>query len=218
MEHEQVTRLPQTTMATQKTSAAPADDLHRLILVRQAWIDGHQAINAEMLAFWQSRLKAGLAVGGQLLECTSVDSVLEVQLDYAKAALQAYLDQSARITGLADARAQRRLPPRAGRRRVERADQSFGCLTAFWRPAPAACPVRSGARRSALNASTRAARGRADGPARRGSLWLSSSTPLAAAGSNPILLMAAWGERSGREWAFLRISKSFIIEVCTRCG
>ena len=101
MEHEQVTPLPQTTMATQKTSAAPADDLHRLILVRQAWIDGHQAINAEMLAFWQSRLKAGLAVGGQLLECTSVDSVLEVQLDYAKAALQAYLDQSARITGLA---------------------------------------------------------------------------------------------------------------------
>ena len=100
MEHEQVTPLPQTTMATQKTSAAPADDLHRLILVRQAWIGGHQDINAEMLAFWQSRLKAGLAVGGQLLECTSVDSVLEVQLDYAKAALQAYLDQSARITGL----------------------------------------------------------------------------------------------------------------------
>jgi hypothetical protein len=100
MEHEQVTRIPQTTMATQKTSAAPADDLHRLIRVRQAWIDGHQAINAEMLAFWQSRLKAGLAAGGQLLECTSVDSVLEVQLDYAKAALQAYLDQSSRIAGL----------------------------------------------------------------------------------------------------------------------
>ena len=68
--------------------------------MRQAWIGGHQDINAEMLAFWQSRLKAGLAAGGQLLECTSVDSVLEVQLDYAKAALQAYLDQSARITGL----------------------------------------------------------------------------------------------------------------------
>ena len=25
-------------------------------------------------------------------------------------------------------------------------------------------------------------------------------------------------ERSGREWAFLRFAKSFIIEVCTRCG
>jgi hypothetical protein len=87
-------------MATQETSAAPAGDLHKLILVRQAWIDGYQAINAEMLAFWQSRLKAGLAVGGHLLDCTSVDSALEVQLDYAKAALQAYLDQSARTTGL----------------------------------------------------------------------------------------------------------------------
>jgi hypothetical protein len=30
-----------------------------------------------------------------------VDSALEVQLDYAKAALQAYLDQSARLTALA---------------------------------------------------------------------------------------------------------------------
>jgi hypothetical protein len=100
MEYEQVRRLPQTTMATQETSAAAAGDLHRLILARQAWIDGCQAINAEMLAFWQSRLKAGLAVGGQLLECASVDSVLEVQLDYAKAALQAYLDQSARLTRL----------------------------------------------------------------------------------------------------------------------
>jgi hypothetical protein len=100
MEHEQVTRLPQTTMAIQNAGTAPADDLHRLILVRQAWIDGHQAINTEMLAFWQSRLKAGLAVGGQLLECTSVEGVLEVQLDYAKAALQAYLDQSARLTML----------------------------------------------------------------------------------------------------------------------
>jgi hypothetical protein len=56
MEH-QVTRLPPTTMATRRTSAAPADDLYRLIRVRQAWIDGHQAINAEMLAFWQSRLR-----------------------------------------------------------------------------------------------------------------------------------------------------------------
>ena len=101
MEHEQVRQLPQTTMATQETSAAPAGDLHKLILVRQAWIDGYQAINAEMLAFWQSRLKAGLAVGGHLLDCTSVDSALEVQLDYAKAALQAYLDQSARFTTLA---------------------------------------------------------------------------------------------------------------------
>jgi hypothetical protein len=100
MAHEEVTRFPQTTTATRKASAVAADDLHKLIAVRQAWIDSCQAINAEMLAFWQSRLKAGLAVGGQLLECTAVAGALEVQLDYAKGALQAYLDQSARITGL----------------------------------------------------------------------------------------------------------------------
>ena len=217
MEHEQVTPLPQTTMATQKTSAAPADDLHRLILVRQAWIGGHQDINAEMLAFWQSRLKAGLAVGGQLLECTSVDSVLEVQLDYAKAALQAYLDQSARITGLADACAQRRFPPRATAGRVERADQQLWLPDSFLRPGPAACPVRSGAR--LLECRATPGRHAAAPMDRRGAVRYGfPHRPLAAAGSSPILLMAAWGERSGREWAFLRIAKSFIIEVCTRCG
>jgi hypothetical protein len=100
MEHEQVTRLPQTTMAAQERSATHTDDLHNLILAGQAWIDGCQAINAEMLAFWQSRTKAGLAVGGQLLGCSAADSALEVQLDYAKGAMQAYLDQSARITRL----------------------------------------------------------------------------------------------------------------------
>lgn len=101
MDDEQVTRLPQTSMAIiQEKGAARTNDLHALMLAGQALIDGGQAINAEMLAFWQSRLKAGLATGGQLLECNSAESALEVQLDHAKATLQAYLDQSARITGL----------------------------------------------------------------------------------------------------------------------
>jgi hypothetical protein len=53
-----------------------------------------------MLAFWQSRLKDGLATGQRLLECGSPQGALEIQLDYTKAALQAYLDQSTKITGL----------------------------------------------------------------------------------------------------------------------
>jgi hypothetical protein len=98
MSQDQVTRLPPTTMAT--SAAKRADELHSLIVAGQAWIDGVQALNAEMLAFWQSRVKAGLAVGGELLECTSVDRALEAQLDYAKAAVQAYLDQPGRIARL----------------------------------------------------------------------------------------------------------------------
>ncbi|HEX2477769.1 MAG TPA: phasin family protein [Geminicoccaceae bacterium] len=98
---EKVTLLPQPTAGTtRQTSAAHPEDLHKLLLAGQGLIDCLQAINAEMLAFWQSRLKSGVALGGQLLEATSVDSALEVQLDYAKGAMQAYLDQSARVAGL----------------------------------------------------------------------------------------------------------------------
>jgi hypothetical protein len=98
---EKVTRLPQPAFGTtRQKSAAPTDDLHKLLVAGEVWIDGCHAVNAEMLAFWQSRLKAGLALGGQLLECTSVESALEAQLDYAKGAMQAYLDQSARVAGL----------------------------------------------------------------------------------------------------------------------
>jgi hypothetical protein len=101
MDNEHVTPLPRTpTAAAQDKAAGHTDHLHALMLAGQALIDGAQAVNAEMLAFWQSQLKAGLATGGRLLECTSADSAMEVQLDYAKAALQAYLDQSAKITGL----------------------------------------------------------------------------------------------------------------------
>lgn len=101
MDNEHVTPLPQTMTATaQDQGAGHRGDLQALLLAGQALIDGCQAVNAEMLAFWQSRLKHGLATGGRLLECTSAESALEIQLDYAKAALQAYLDQSARITGL----------------------------------------------------------------------------------------------------------------------
>ena len=101
MDNEQVTQLPQTAAATaQDHGARYTEDLQAFMLAGHALMDRCQAVNAEMLAFWQSRLKHGLATGGRLLECTSAESALEVQLDYAKAALQAYLDQSTKITGL----------------------------------------------------------------------------------------------------------------------
>lgn len=101
MDNEHLTPLSRTITATaQDRGAKHTADLHALMLAGHALIDGCQAVNAEMLAFWQSRLKDSLATGGRLLECTSAESALEIQLDYAKAALQAHLDQSARITGL----------------------------------------------------------------------------------------------------------------------
>jgi hypothetical protein len=58
---------------------------------------GAQAITAEMLAFWQSRVKEGMVAVQRLLECRSVESAVEIHLDHAKGALQAYLDQFAKI-------------------------------------------------------------------------------------------------------------------------
>jgi hypothetical protein len=93
--------LPRTTTATTRAGeAAQGYDLQAFMLAPPALIASCQALNGEMLAFWQSRLKDGLATSARLVECTSFDGALELQLDYAKATLQACLDQSARITGL----------------------------------------------------------------------------------------------------------------------
>ena len=101
MDTQHVTPITQTATATgQEHAANRASDLNAFMFAGQALVDGCQAINAEMLAFWQSRLKDGLATGQRLLECGSPQSALEIQLDYSKAALQAYLDQSTRVAGL----------------------------------------------------------------------------------------------------------------------
>ena len=98
MASEQVTPLPRTTTATPQVR--DGTDLFALMLAPPALVVSCQALNGEMLAFWQSRLKDGLATSARLVECTSFEGALEIQLDYAKATLQACLDQSARIAGL----------------------------------------------------------------------------------------------------------------------
>jgi hypothetical protein len=101
MDTQQVTPITQPATTTAQDHAANyTSDLNACMSAGQALIDGCQAINAEMLAFWQSRLKDRLATGQRLLECGSPQSALEIQLDYTKAALQAYLDQSTKIAGL----------------------------------------------------------------------------------------------------------------------
>jgi hypothetical protein len=101
MEAKQVTPAAQLTAGPAQDRAAHyANDLTAFMSAGQALLDGGQAINTEMLAFWQSRFKNGLETGQRLLECDSPQGALEIQLDYCKAALQAYLDQSTRVAGL----------------------------------------------------------------------------------------------------------------------
>jgi hypothetical protein len=84
----------------QEQAAIYAEGVSTLVAAGQALIGGCQAVSAEMMAFWQSRLKEGLATGQRLIECDSAEVALEIQMDFAKTALQAYLDQSAKIGDL----------------------------------------------------------------------------------------------------------------------
>ena len=122
MDHQQTTPLPQPTApATPDPEPGATGDLQALMLAGHAVLEGCQAVGAEMLAFWQSRLKDGLATGTRLVECTSVESAVDIQLDYAKAALQAYLDESVRLSELAMRMVTGGLMPRSGAGSARRA-------------------------------------------------------------------------------------------------
>ena len=101
MDSKPITPIAEAAAATAQDQVANyASDFTAVLSAGQALIDSGQAINAEMLAFWQSRFKHGLATGQRLLECGSLQGALEIQLDYAKAGLQAYVDQSTKVAGL----------------------------------------------------------------------------------------------------------------------
>ncbi|MGH6917703.1 MAG: phasin family protein, partial [Geminicoccaceae bacterium] len=61
----------------------------------QAAICGVQEITATLLAFLQSRAKDSVAAGQRLAACDSPEALIEVQLEYAKAMLQAHTDEFA---------------------------------------------------------------------------------------------------------------------------
>jgi hypothetical protein len=101
MDSEQVTPIIESTVEAERDQAALyAAGFNSLMSAGHAVVDGYHAVSMEMLAFWQSRLKEGIATGQRLLECDSAESALEVQLEYAKGAIQAYVDQSAKIGDL----------------------------------------------------------------------------------------------------------------------
>jgi hypothetical protein len=99
MQTEHATPLPP--LATiQKQAALATGDVNLLMLAGQALIEGGQQVSAELLAFWQSRLKDAVATGRRLLECASPQDAWEIQMEYAQAALQAYVDQSTKVASL----------------------------------------------------------------------------------------------------------------------
>jgi hypothetical protein len=87
--------------ADRNQTALYSAGFNRMVATGHGVIGGFQDVTAEMLAFWQSRVKEGMATGQRLFECDSLEGVLEIQLDYTKAALQSYIDQFAKIGSLA---------------------------------------------------------------------------------------------------------------------
>jgi hypothetical protein len=76
------------------------DNFNAAMAASQAAISGFQAVNAELLAFFQSRAKDSLATGQRLAECGSPEMAIEVQLDYTKFALQAYVYEVGKLNEL----------------------------------------------------------------------------------------------------------------------
>jgi hypothetical protein len=74
-------------------AAACKSNLDAMMASSQALVGSYQTMHGVLLAFLQSRAKEGLAASKRLAECGSPASALEIQLDFAREALQAYADQ-----------------------------------------------------------------------------------------------------------------------------
>jgi hypothetical protein len=74
-------------------------NVEALMASSQALIGGCQTMTGTLLAFMQSRAKEGLATGQRLAECGSPGHAAEIQLDFARATVQAYADQLNQLSG-----------------------------------------------------------------------------------------------------------------------
>jgi hypothetical protein len=97
MAADNVTALEQATdqarSGSDELTALYQSHLAALLASSQALIGGCQTVQGATLAFLQSRAKEALAAGQRVARCGSPQSALEIQLDYAREALQAYADQ-----------------------------------------------------------------------------------------------------------------------------
>ena len=96
-------------------TALVGGNVEAMVRSSQAWMGGLQAVNGEMLAFCQSRMKENLATSQRLAECRSPESAIEVQMEYAKAILQSYAHECEKLGELAGKVMSDALTPLKGR-------------------------------------------------------------------------------------------------------
>ena len=58
-------------------------------------------LNTQALDFAKQRLDAGVAVSRSLVQCKSMQAAIEMQMDFARSEMQAYLDEARKILELA---------------------------------------------------------------------------------------------------------------------
>lgn len=68
-------------------------------------------LNAEILGFTRQRLDAGIAVSQSLAKCKSMQSAMEIQLDFARSEAQIYLDEARKLMEMAAQAANQGIKP-----------------------------------------------------------------------------------------------------------
>ena len=75
-------------------------NLNALIATSEAMINGYQSVNAEMLAFAQNRVQEAADMGRRLSNCRSPEGAWEVQMEFAQASLQAWVEELKKLTDM----------------------------------------------------------------------------------------------------------------------
>jgi hypothetical protein len=84
-----------------EAAALYQDNVGALMASGQALMNSCQTMHGTLLAFVQSRAKETLAVSQRLAECGAPQNALEIQLDFARETLQAYVGQFAKCREIA---------------------------------------------------------------------------------------------------------------------
>jgi len=71
-----------------------SDDLEAFVQANEMIMNGMAALNSEMLAFGNTRLRENLERSESLVGCKNAEEAFRTQFDFAQSAPQQYLDQS----------------------------------------------------------------------------------------------------------------------------